>query len=148
MPAGSDYLPKGEVSLCTSRGVSRRVTRVKNTSSSTVKSGLRLRSSVCNLLLTNGLQLTPTPIRMASDVPMFLAGSCVRRRLGYVEKCPTDPEEGNGGGSEMRKASVSTTIAIAIGSLFITGCATKAYVWNNTTPIEKKVDQVDQESQK
>jgi len=68
--------------------------------------------------------------------------------LGYVEKCPTDPEEGNGGGSEMSKASVSTTIAIAIGSLFITGCATKAYVRNTITPIEKKVDQVDQESQK
>jgi outer membrane protein OmpA-like peptidoglycan-associated protein len=72
--------------------------------------------------------------------------------MGYVEKCPTDPEEGNGGGSKMSKASVSTTIALAVGSLLIAGCATKGYVRKTVTPVEQKlnqkVEEVDQNSQK
>jgi outer membrane protein OmpA-like peptidoglycan-associated protein len=48
----------------------------------------------------------------------------------------------------MSKASTSTTIALAIGSLLIAGCATKGYVRNSVTPVEQKVDQVDQNSQK
>src|SRR5882757_7392600 len=53
-----------------------------------------------------------------------------------------------GGESKMSKASAATTIALAIGSLFIAGCATKEYVRQAITPIDKKVDQVDQNSQK
>src|SRR6267154_472927 len=53
-----------------------------------------------------------------------------------------------GGESKMSKASAATTIALAIGSLFIAGCATKEYVRQAITPIDKKVDQVDQSSQK
>src|SRR5258708_39081804 len=53
-----------------------------------------------------------------------------------------------GGESKMSKASAATTIALAIGSLFIAGCATKEYVRQAFTPIDKKVDQVDQSSQK
>ena len=48
----------------------------------------------------------------------------------------------------MKKASISTTIALAVGSLLIAGCATKGYVRQTVTPIEQKVDQVDQNSQK
>jgi OOP family OmpA-OmpF porin len=48
----------------------------------------------------------------------------------------------------MSKASAAATIALAIGSLFIAGCATKEYVRQSITPIDKKVDQVDQNSQK
>ncbi len=85
---------------------------------------------------------------MVYDVRYSFSDSWKRRSVGYVEKCPTDPEQGNGGGSKMRKASVSTTIALAIGSLLIAGCATKGYVRQSITPIEQKVDQVDQNSQK
>src|SRR5437016_1815745 len=53
-----------------------------------------------------------------------------------------------GGESKMSKASAATTIALAIVSLFIAGCATKEYVRQAITPIDKKVDQVDQSSQK
>ncbi len=48
----------------------------------------------------------------------------------------------------MRKASLSATIALAAGSLLIAGCATKGYVRQSITPIEQKVEQVDQNSQK
>ena len=48
----------------------------------------------------------------------------------------------------MSKASVSATIALAIGSLFIAGCATKGYVRKTVEPVDQKVDQVDQSSQK
>jgi len=48
----------------------------------------------------------------------------------------------------MSKASISTTIALAVGSLLIAGCATKGYVRKTVTPVEQKVDQVDQNSQK
>jgi len=48
----------------------------------------------------------------------------------------------------MSKVSAATTIALAIGSLLIAGCATKEYVRQSITPIDKKVDQVDQSSQK
>jgi outer membrane protein OmpA-like peptidoglycan-associated protein len=47
----------------------------------------------------------------------------------------------------MRKASI-TTIALAIGSFFIVGCATKGYVRKNVEPVEKKIEEVDQNSQK
>jgi len=48
----------------------------------------------------------------------------------------------------MSKASLSATIALAAGSLFIAGCATKNYVKQSIQPVEQKVDQVDQNSQK
>src|ERR1700692_1688201 len=52
----------------------------------------------------------------------------------------------------MSKVSISTTIALAVGSLLITGCATKGYVRNTVTPVEQKlnqkVEEVDQNSQK
>ena len=40
----------------------------------------------------------------------------------------------------MRIVSLSTTISVAIGSLFIPGCATKQYVRNTVAPIEEKLD--------
>src|SRR5467141_134075 len=40
----------------------------------------------------------------------------------------------------MRTVSLSTTIGVAIGSLFIPGCATKQYVRNTVAPIEEKLD--------
>lgn len=48
----------------------------------------------------------------------------------------------------MSKASLSATIVLALGSLFIAGCATKGYVRQQITPVNEKVDQVDQNSQK
>ncbi len=48
----------------------------------------------------------------------------------------------------MSKAGLSATIALAVGSLFIAGCATKGYVRNSIQPIDQKIDQVDQNSQK
>jgi OOP family OmpA-OmpF porin len=48
----------------------------------------------------------------------------------------------------MGKPSSSATIALAVGSLFLAGCATKAYVRNSIRPIDQKVEQVDQNSQK
>ena len=48
----------------------------------------------------------------------------------------------------MSKASLTATTALMIGSIFIAGCATKGYVRNSIQPIDQKVDQVDQNSQK
>lgn len=48
----------------------------------------------------------------------------------------------------MSKASSSATIALMVGSIFIAGCATKGYVRNSVQPIDEKVQQVDQNSQK
>jgi len=48
----------------------------------------------------------------------------------------------------MSKAALSATITLAVGSLFIVGCATKNYVKQSVTPIDQKIDQVDQSSQK
>jgi outer membrane protein OmpA-like peptidoglycan-associated protein len=47
----------------------------------------------------------------------------------------------------MSKATLSATIALALGSLFIAGCATKNYVKQTVDPIDKKIDQVDKSSQ-
>lgn len=48
----------------------------------------------------------------------------------------------------MSKAGISATIILAVGSLFVAGCATKGYVRRSVQPIDEKVDQVDQASQK
>src|ERR1700680_4573419 len=52
----------------------------------------------------------------------------------------------------MSKVSISTTIALAVGSLLITVCATKGYVRYSVTQFEEKlnqkVEEVDQNSQK
>src|SRR6202140_841481 len=53
-----------------------------------------------------------------------------------------------GGDRKMSKVALSATITLAVGSLFIAGCATKNYVKQSITPVEQKVDQVDQNSQK
>lgn len=47
----------------------------------------------------------------------------------------------------MSKAILSATITLALGSLFITGCATKNYVKQTVQPVSDKVDQVDKSSQ-
>lgn len=47
----------------------------------------------------------------------------------------------------MSKASLSATIALTVGSLFIVGCATKNYVKQTVQPVDQKVDQVDKSSQ-
>jgi outer membrane protein OmpA-like peptidoglycan-associated protein len=47
----------------------------------------------------------------------------------------------------MSKAILSATITLAVGTLFIAGCATKNYVKQSIEPIDKKVDQVDKSSQ-
>ena len=47
----------------------------------------------------------------------------------------------------MSKAILSATITLAIGSLFIAGCATKNYVKQSITPVDQKIDQVDKSSQ-
>jgi OOP family OmpA-OmpF porin len=47
----------------------------------------------------------------------------------------------------MSKAILSATITLAVGSLFVAGCATKNYVKQSITPVEQKVDQVDKSSQ-
>ncbi len=39
----------------------------------------------------------------------------------------------------MSKVSISATIALAVGSLFIVGCATKGYVRNSIQPIDQKI---------
>src|ERR1700688_2457317 len=57
-------------------------------------------------------------------------------------------ERGIGGDSKMNKASSIAKIALIAGSMFIVGCATKGYVRNSISPIDQKVDQVDQNSQK
>jgi len=43
----------------------------------------------------------------------------------------------------MSKVFLSATMTLAIGTLFIAGCATKNYVKQSIDPIDKKVDQVD-----
>jgi OmpA-OmpF porin, OOP family len=48
---------------------------------------------------------------------------------------------------KMSKASLSATIALAVGSLFIAGCATKNYVKQSIQPLDQKIGQVDQSSQ-
>jgi len=48
----------------------------------------------------------------------------------------------------MRQASLFSTVALAVGSLFIAGCATKEYVRQQISPIDRKVADVDQNSQK
>ena len=48
----------------------------------------------------------------------------------------------------LSKKSSFATLALAAGSLLIVGCATKNYVKQSVQPIEQKVDQVDQNSQK
>jgi OOP family OmpA-OmpF porin len=52
-----------------------------------------------------------------------------------------------GGDRKMSKAILSATITLAVGSLFVAGCATKNYVKQSITPLEQKVDQVDKSSQ-
>jgi outer membrane protein OmpA-like peptidoglycan-associated protein len=47
----------------------------------------------------------------------------------------------------MSKATLSATILLAAGSLFIAGCATKNYVKQSITPVDQKIDQVDKSSQ-
>ncbi len=47
----------------------------------------------------------------------------------------------------MSKAILSATITLAVGSLFITGCATKNYVKQSIQPVDQKIDQVDKSSQ-
>jgi OOP family OmpA-OmpF porin len=47
----------------------------------------------------------------------------------------------------MSKATLSATIALAVGTLFIAGCATKNYVKQSITPVDQKIDQVDKSSQ-
>jgi OOP family OmpA-OmpF porin len=48
----------------------------------------------------------------------------------------------------MSKFTLSATITLALGTMFIAGCATKNYVKKSITPVDQKVDQVDQASQK
>jgi len=52
-----------------------------------------------------------------------------------------------GGDRKMSKAILSATITLAVGSLFIAGCATKNYVKQSISPVDQKVDQVDKSSQ-
>ncbi len=47
----------------------------------------------------------------------------------------------------MSKVGLSATLALALGSLFIAGCATKNYVKQSITPVDQKIDQVDKSSQ-
>ena len=47
----------------------------------------------------------------------------------------------------MSKAMLSVTITLAVGTLFIAGCATKNYVKQSITPVDQKIDQVDKSSQ-
>lgn len=47
----------------------------------------------------------------------------------------------------MSKATWSATIMLAVGTLFIAGCATKNYVKQSITPVDQKIDQVDKSSQ-
>jgi len=48
----------------------------------------------------------------------------------------------------MSKFTLSATITLAVGTMFIAGCATKNYVKKSISPVDQKVDQVDQASQK
>jgi outer membrane protein OmpA-like peptidoglycan-associated protein len=47
----------------------------------------------------------------------------------------------------MSKGILSATITLAVGSLFIAGCATKNYVKQSITPVDQKIEQVDKSSQ-
>jgi len=47
----------------------------------------------------------------------------------------------------MSKSILSATITLAVGTLFIAGCATKNYVKQSITPVDQKIDQVDKSSQ-
>jgi OmpA-OmpF porin, OOP family len=47
----------------------------------------------------------------------------------------------------MSKAILSATITLAVGTLFIAGCATKNYVKQSITPVDQKIEQVDKNSQ-
>jgi OOP family OmpA-OmpF porin len=47
----------------------------------------------------------------------------------------------------MSKGMLSATITLALGTLFIAGCATKNYVKQSITPVDQKIDQVDKSSQ-
>ena len=47
----------------------------------------------------------------------------------------------------MSKGILSATITLAVGTLFIAGCATKNYVKQSITPVDQKIDQVDKSSQ-
>src|SRR5579862_3214862 len=47
----------------------------------------------------------------------------------------------------MSKAILSATITLAVGTLFIAGCATKNYVKQSIQPVDQKIDQVDKSSQ-
>jgi len=47
----------------------------------------------------------------------------------------------------MSKATLCATITLAVGSMFIAGCATKNYVKQSITPVDQKIDQVDKSSQ-
>ena len=47
----------------------------------------------------------------------------------------------------MSKAILFATITLALGSMFIAGCATKNYVKKSITPVDQKIDQVDKSSQ-
>jgi OOP family OmpA-OmpF porin len=47
----------------------------------------------------------------------------------------------------MSKARLSATITLAVGTLFIAGCATKNYVKQQIQPVDQKIDQVDKSSQ-
>jgi len=47
----------------------------------------------------------------------------------------------------MSKAILSATITLALGTLILTGCATKNYVKQTVQPVSDKVDQVDKSSQ-
>lgn len=47
----------------------------------------------------------------------------------------------------MSKGMLSATITLAVGTLFIAGCATKNYVKQSITPVDQKIDQVDKGSQ-
>src|ERR1700723_1674562 len=52
-----------------------------------------------------------------------------------------------GGDRKMSKATLCATITLAVGSLFIAGCATKNYVKQSIQPVDQKIDQVDKSSQ-
>src|ERR1700687_3646486 len=54
----------------------------------------------------------------------------------------------NRGDRTMSKAGISATIILSVGSLFVAGCATKGYVRRSIDPVDQKVEQVDQNSQK
>jgi len=55
--------------------------------------------------------------------------------------------DNRGGDRKMSKAILSATITLAVGTLFIAGCATKNYVKQSITPVDQKIDQVDKSSQ-